>query len=103
MKHIAIESPIGAPWHQPKHPNPGRTIAGVVEAVGSEVTGFAPGDTVYGTAVAAFAAARPERSAQAGPTHLRGAGDGTSQRADRTPGRREHCPARRCGRWAPTA
>ncbi|GAA3821784.1 NAD(P)-dependent alcohol dehydrogenase [Streptomyces phyllanthi] len=50
----------------PKLPNPGRNIAGVVEAVGSDVTGFAPGDEVYGTAVAAFAdyvAARPDRIA----------------------------------------
>lgn len=51
---------------RPKLPNPGRNIAGVVEAVGSDVTGFAPGDEVYGTAVAAFAdyaAARPDRIA----------------------------------------
>ncbi|MEU5537414.1 NAD(P)-dependent alcohol dehydrogenase, partial [Streptomyces sp. NPDC020362] len=51
---------------RPKLPNPGRSIAGVVEAVGSDVTRFAPGDEVYGTAVAAFAdyaAARPDRIA----------------------------------------
>ncbi|MFD7875332.1 NAD(P)-dependent alcohol dehydrogenase [Streptomyces sp. NPDC059766] len=51
---------------RPKLPNPGRNIAGVVEAVGLQVTGFAPGDEVYGTAVAAFAefaAARPDRIA----------------------------------------
>ncbi|MET8330666.1 NAD(P)-dependent alcohol dehydrogenase [Streptomyces sp. NPDC005181] len=51
---------------RPKLPNPGRNIAGVIEAVGSDVTGFAPGDAVYGTAVAAFAeyvAARPDRIA----------------------------------------
>lgn len=51
---------------RPKLPNPGRNLAGVVEAVGSDVTGFAPGDEVYGTAVAAFAeyvAARPGRIA----------------------------------------
>ncbi|MFD0350969.1 NAD(P)-dependent alcohol dehydrogenase [Kitasatospora aburaviensis] len=51
---------------RPKLPNPGRNIAGVVEAVGAEVTGFAPGDEVYGTAAAAFAefaAARPDRIA----------------------------------------
>ena len=50
----------------PKLPNPGRNIAGVVEAVGAEATGFAPGDEVYGTAPAAFAdyaAARPDRIA----------------------------------------
>ncbi|MEU7058264.1 NAD(P)-dependent alcohol dehydrogenase [Streptomyces sp. NPDC046197] len=51
---------------RPRLPNPGRNIAGVIEAVGSDVTGFAPGDAVYGTAVAAFAeyaAARPDRIA----------------------------------------
>ncbi|MET8953340.1 NAD(P)-dependent alcohol dehydrogenase [Streptomyces sp. NPDC004393] len=51
---------------RPKLPNPGRNIAGVVEAVGSDVTGFAPGEEVYGTAVAAFAeyaATRPDRIA----------------------------------------
>ncbi|WP_254406980.1 NAD(P)-dependent alcohol dehydrogenase [Streptomyces sp. GMY02] len=51
---------------RPKLPNPGRSMAGVVEAAGSDVTGFAPGDEVYGTAVAAFAgyaATRPERIA----------------------------------------
>jgi NADPH:quinone reductase-like Zn-dependent oxidoreductase len=51
---------------RPKLPNPGRNIAGVVEAVGPEVAGFAPGDEVYGTAVAAFAeyaATRPDRIA----------------------------------------
>ena len=51
---------------RPRLPNPGRNIAGVVEAVGSEVTAFAPGDEVYGTAKAAFAeyaATRPDRIA----------------------------------------
>ncbi|WP_052744639.1 NAD(P)-dependent alcohol dehydrogenase [Streptomyces odonnellii] len=51
---------------RPKLPNPGRSVAGVVGVVGSDVTGFAPGDEVYGTAVAAFAdyaATRPERIA----------------------------------------
>jgi NADPH:quinone reductase-like Zn-dependent oxidoreductase len=51
---------------RPKLPNPGRCVAGVVERVGSAVTGFAPGDEVYGTAAAAFAdyaAARPDRIA----------------------------------------
>jgi NADPH:quinone reductase-like Zn-dependent oxidoreductase len=57
--------PVSGP-RRPKLPNPGRNIAGVVEAVGPEVTAFAPGDEVYGTAVAAFAeyaATRPARIA----------------------------------------
>ncbi|MFJ4096756.1 NAD(P)-dependent alcohol dehydrogenase [Kitasatospora sp. NPDC089913] len=50
----------------PKLPNPGRALAGVVEEVGREAAGFAPGDEVYGTAVAAFAeyaVTRPDRIA----------------------------------------
>lgn len=50
----------------PRLPDPGRNIAGVVEGVGPDVTGLAPGDEVYGTAPAAFAeyaAARPDRIA----------------------------------------
>jgi NADPH:quinone reductase-like Zn-dependent oxidoreductase len=37
---------------RPKFLNPGRTLAGTVEAVGPEVTGFRPGDEVYGVASA---------------------------------------------------
>jgi hypothetical protein len=33
----------------PKAPNPGRALAGTVEAVGKDVTEFKPGDEVYGT------------------------------------------------------
>jgi len=40
---------------RPKVPNPGRNLAGVVAAVGSNVTGFATGDEVYGTGIATFA------------------------------------------------
>jgi NADPH:quinone reductase-like Zn-dependent oxidoreductase len=40
---------------RPKVPNPGRNLAGVVAAVGANVTGFAPGDEVYGTGTATFA------------------------------------------------
>jgi NADPH:quinone reductase-like Zn-dependent oxidoreductase len=40
---------------RPKAANPGRCLAGVVEAVGGSVTGFAPGDEVYGTGTATFA------------------------------------------------
>lgn len=57
---------------RPKGPNPGRNLAGVVAAVGSNVTGFAPGDEVYGTGTATFAQyalARAQRLA-AKPTGL---------------------------------
>jgi NADPH:quinone reductase-like Zn-dependent oxidoreductase len=40
---------------RPKSPNPGRALAGVVEAVGTEVSAFAPGDEVYGTCDGSFA------------------------------------------------
>jgi NADPH:quinone reductase-like Zn-dependent oxidoreductase len=33
---------------RPNFTNPGRTLAGTVEAVGSDVTGFRPGDEVFG-------------------------------------------------------
>jgi NADPH:quinone reductase-like Zn-dependent oxidoreductase len=40
---------------RPKQPNPGRALAGTVEAIGSGVTGFAPGDEVYGSCDGSFA------------------------------------------------
>ena len=40
---------------RPKHLNPGRSLAGTVEAVGSGVTGVHPGDEVFGTGDGAFA------------------------------------------------
>jgi NADPH:quinone reductase-like Zn-dependent oxidoreductase len=40
---------------RPKYANPGRSLAGTVEAIGAEVTGFAPGDEVFGTATSTFA------------------------------------------------
>src|SRR5215211_9479424 len=52
---------------RPKYANPGRNLAGTVEAVGAEVTGFAPGDEVFGTATSTFAeyaAARPGKLAR---------------------------------------
>ncbi|HVV14671.1 NAD(P)-dependent alcohol dehydrogenase [Amycolatopsis sp.] len=39
----------------PKSANPGRNLAGTVEAAGSGVTGFAPGDEVFGMAAGTFA------------------------------------------------
>jgi NADPH:quinone reductase-like Zn-dependent oxidoreductase len=41
--------------HRPKYANPGRNLAGTVEAVGADVTGFAPGDAVFGMATSTFA------------------------------------------------
>lgn len=40
---------------RPKYPNPGRSLAGVVEAVGAGVTGLERGAEVYGIADASFA------------------------------------------------
>ena len=40
---------------RPKHPNPGRSVAGTVEAVGAAVTGMKPDDDVFGVGEGAFA------------------------------------------------
>jgi NADPH:quinone reductase-like Zn-dependent oxidoreductase len=53
---------------RPRFANPGRSLAGTVEAVGAGVAGFAPGDEVYGVAaghgtVAEYVVARPDRLA----------------------------------------
>ena len=40
---------------RPKALNPGRSVAGTVEAVGADVTAFEPGNDVYGTCDGAFA------------------------------------------------
>jgi len=51
---------------RPKALNPGRSMAGTVESVGKAVTGFAPGDQVYGIgsgAFAEYACAQPKRLA----------------------------------------
>src|ERR1017187_3649401 len=40
---------------KPKYPNPGRSLAGTVEAVGNDVTGFSQGDEVYGICDGSFA------------------------------------------------
>jgi NADPH:quinone reductase-like Zn-dependent oxidoreductase len=40
---------------RPKYANPGRSLAGTVEAVDAGGTGFAPGDEVYGTCNGSFA------------------------------------------------
>ena len=53
---------------RPRFANPGRNLAGVVEAVGAGVAGFRPGDEVYGLAAgngtfAEYVVARPDRLA----------------------------------------
>jgi NADPH:quinone reductase-like Zn-dependent oxidoreductase len=51
---------------RPKYRNPGRNLAGTVEAVGSSVTVFKPGDAVFGIGDASFAEyarARPDKLA----------------------------------------
>jgi NADPH:quinone reductase-like Zn-dependent oxidoreductase len=40
---------------KPKYLNPGRSLAGTVEAVGDDVTGFEPGDEVFGICGGSFA------------------------------------------------
>ena len=40
---------------RPKYLNPGRSLAGTVEAVGNDVTGFKPGDEVFGICAGSFA------------------------------------------------
>jgi NADPH:quinone reductase-like Zn-dependent oxidoreductase len=48
---------------RPEYANPGRSLAGTIEAVGAAVTGFAPGDAVFGIGDATFAEyarARPD-------------------------------------------
>ncbi|WP_079574755.1 NAD(P)-dependent alcohol dehydrogenase [Krasilnikoviella flava] len=57
---------------RPKYANPGRALAGTVEAVGAAVTGFAPGDEVYGTGTSTFAelAVAPADQLATKPTNL---------------------------------
>ncbi len=45
---------MGFGLRRPKQPNPGRSVSGTVEAVGSKVTEFQYGDEVYGTAEGSF-------------------------------------------------
>ena len=51
---------------RPKYANPGRSLAGTIEVVGGDVTGFQPGDEVFGvgeSSFAEFAHARPGKLA----------------------------------------
>lgn len=56
----------------PKHPVLGMDLAGVVEAVGKDVTSFAPGDEVFGIGKGAFAeyAVAPENKLAPKPANL---------------------------------
>jgi NADPH:quinone reductase-like Zn-dependent oxidoreductase len=52
---------------RPRKPVPGRDLSGVVEAVGSAVTGLRPGDEVYGEAQQAYAEYAAVRPSQLSP------------------------------------
>jgi NADPH:quinone reductase-like Zn-dependent oxidoreductase len=45
----------GFGFRRPKYRNPGRSLAGTVEAVGTSVSAFNPGDAVFGVGEASFA------------------------------------------------
>jgi len=57
---------------KPRQLNPGRSLSGTVEAVGDDVTGFKPGDEVYGTCDGSFAEYARARVGRLGlmPTNL---------------------------------
>ena len=57
---------------KPKSPRLGADVAGIIEAVGPRITGFKPGDAVFGTCKGAFAeyACAPEKSLALKPENL---------------------------------
>jgi NADPH:quinone reductase-like Zn-dependent oxidoreductase len=68
----------GFGFRRPKALNPGRSVAGTVESAGKDVTGFQPGDDVYGTcegSFAEYACVRPDhlapKPAETGPSSRR--------------------------------
>ncbi|CAN5390239.1 NAD(P)-dependent alcohol dehydrogenase [soil metagenome] len=55
MSGIPTMMRLGTGRHAPKQPVSGTDVAGTIEQVGANVTGFAPGDQVYGIATGTFA------------------------------------------------
>ncbi|MDP9346958.1 MAG: NAD(P)-dependent alcohol dehydrogenase, partial [Actinomycetota bacterium] len=45
----------GFGFRRPKYRNPGRSLAGTIEAIGPDATGFRPGDAVFGICDGSFA------------------------------------------------
>ena len=78
---------------KPKAANPGRSLAGTVESVGTNVTGFQPGDDVYGTGTGSFARYARARAARIAPKPARTCPSGRQQPSPspRSP------PCRPCG------
>jgi NADPH:quinone reductase-like Zn-dependent oxidoreductase len=58
---------MGFGLRRPKAPNPGRSFAGTVESVGKNVTGFGPGEEVYGTCDGSFAEFARARAGKLAP------------------------------------
>ena len=58
---------VGFGLRRPTYANPGRNLAGTVEAVGADVTDFGAGDEVYGTATSTFAEYAAVRPAKLAP------------------------------------
>jgi NADPH:quinone reductase-like Zn-dependent oxidoreductase len=52
---------------RPKYANPGRNLAGTVQAVGADVTGFTPGDEVFGIGTGTLAEYSAARAAKLAP------------------------------------
>lgn len=55
MTGVPLVMRLGTGLRGPRQPIPGRAFAGVVEAVGEDITRFAPGDEVFGTTAGSLA------------------------------------------------